>query len=106
MFDVQKYHPEAWQLFVHHEKEVVYNTIVENITRGQQEGFFRTEIDPQVIAKLRFEQIHISFDDKVFPKEEFNLQEVHLQLFDFFVHGVLTAHGLEQYKEYEFEAHE
>jgi AcrR family transcriptional regulator len=106
MFDVRKYHPDAWQLFVHHEKEVVYNAIVDNITRGQKEGFFRKAIDSRVIAKLRFEQIHMSFDDEVFPKEEFDLQEVHLQLFDFFVHGVLTPHGLEQYKKYEFETHE
>ena len=106
MFDVKKYHPDAWQLFVHHEKEVVYNAIVDNITRGQQEGFFREEVDPRVLAKLRFEQIHMSFDEEIFPKDDFNLQDVHLQLFDFFVHGVLTPHGLEQYKKYEFETHE
>jgi len=103
MFDVRKYHPEAWQLFVHHEKEVVYNAIVENITRGQEEGVIRKEIDARVLAKLRFEQIHMSFDEQIFPKEEFDLQDVHLQMFDFFVHGVLTANGLEQYKKYEFE---
>ncbi len=106
MFDVRKYHPEAWQLFVHHEKEVVYNAIVDNISRGQKEGFFRDDIDPRVIAKLRFEQIHMSFDEQLFPKDEFNLQEVHLQLFDFFVHGVLTEQGLKQYKNYQFETHE
>lgn len=106
MFDVRKYHPEAWQLFVQHEKQVVYNAIVDNILRGQREGFFREEIDPRVLGKLRFEQIHMSFDEQIFPKDEFNLQEVHLQLFDFFVHGVLTPDGLVQYNKYEFETHE
>lgn len=106
MYDVKKYHPEAWQLFAQHEKEVVYNAVVDNITRGQQEGFFREDIDAAVIAKVRFEQIHMSFDDQLFPKEDFDLAEVHLQLFDFFVHGVLTPNGLEQFKQYEFENHE
>ena len=100
MYDVKKYYPQAWELFENHERDVIYNSIIDNIKRGQKEGFFRTDLNAPLIAKIRFEQIHLTFDETVFPKDEYNLQAVHLELFDFFVHGVLTAHGLEQYKNY------
>ena len=106
MYDVRKYHPDAWELFAKHEREVMFNSIVDNLLRGQEEGFFRKEIDARILAKIRFEQIHISFDEQVFPKEEFDLTEVHMQLFDFFVHGILTPYGLEQFKKYENQTNE
>lgn len=106
MYDVRKYHPDAWALFAEHEKDVINATIVENIKRGQKEGFFRKELNPNIIAKIRFEQIHLTFNEQVFPNEEFDLTEVHVQLFDFFVHGILTPNGLEQYKKYENQTNE
>ena len=48
----------------------------------------------------------MSFDEKVFPKDQFEFPEVQMQLFDFFVHGVLTAEGLELYKNYQYQNNE
>ena len=106
MYDVKKFHPEAWCLFAQHEKEVIYNAVVANLKRGQKEGFFRKEIDVSIMAKIRFEQIHLTFDESVFPKEEYNMTEVHVQLFDFFIHGVLTPQGLTEFKNFENQINE
>lgn len=101
MYDLQKYHPEAWGLFLKHENEVVYHLVVENLERGVAESYFRPDISVNVLAKIRVEQIHLSFDERVFPKDEFDFTEVQMQLFDHFVHGVLTERGLELYKNYQ-----
>lgn len=101
MYDLQKYHPEAWGLFLKHENEVVYHLVVENLERGVAERFFRPDISVNVLAKIRVEQIHLSFDERLFPKDEFDFTEVQMQLFDHFVHGVLTERGLELYKNYQ-----
>lgn len=101
MYDLQKYHPEAWGLFLKHENEVVYHLVVENLERGVTERYFRPDISVNVLAKIRVEQIHLSFDERVFPKDEFDFTEVQMQLFDHFVHGVLTERGLELYKNYQ-----
>ena len=101
MYDLKKYHPEAWDLFAKHEKEVVQSAVVKNLERAKKEGYFRSEINTSVIAKIRFEQIQLTFDEQLFPKEEFDLSEVQVQLFDFFVHGLLTPNGLELFKNYQ-----
>ncbi len=101
MYDIQKYHPQAWGLFLKHETDVVYHAVVDNLERGVKESFFRPEINVNVLAKIRVEQIHLSFDERLFPKDEFDFTEVQMQLFDLFVHGVLTDTGLELYKNYQ-----
>ena len=101
MYDLQKYHPEAWGLFLKHENEVVYHLVVKNLERGVAESFFRADLNVNILAKMRVEQIHLSFDERLFPKDEFDFTEVQMQLFDHFVHGVLTETGLELYKNYQ-----
>ena len=101
MYDLQKYHPEAWGLFLKHENEVVYHLVVKNLERGVAESFFRADLNVNILAKMRVEQIHLSFDERLFPKNEFDFTEVQMQLFDHFVHGVLTETGLELYKNYQ-----
>ena len=101
MYDLQKYHPEAWGLFLKHENEVVYHLVVKNLERGVAESFFRADLNVNILAKMRVEQIHLSFDERLFPKNEFDFTEVQMQLFDHFVHGVLTETGLELYKNFQ-----
>jgi AcrR family transcriptional regulator len=101
MYDVQKYHPKAWELFLKHENEVVYDSIMDNLESGIKEGYFRPEIDAKVLARIRVEQIHVSFDERLFPKDQFDFTEVQVQLFSHYVHGLLTESGLELYKNYQ-----
>ena len=101
MYDVQKYHPRAWELFLKHENDVVYHSVMDNLERGIKEGYFRAEINARVLARIRVEQIHISFDERLFPKDKFDFTDVQVQLFDHYVHGLLTESGLELYKNYQ-----
>ena len=101
MYDLQKYHPDGWALFLKHENEVVYHSVVDNLQRGVAECYFREDIEVNVLAKMRVEQIHLPFDEGLFPKEDFNFTEVQIQLFDHFVQGLLTESGLELYKDYQ-----
>ncbi len=101
LYDVQKYYLKAWDQFIKYENDVVYHSVVNNIERGIEEGYFRPEINARVLARIRVEQIHVSFDERVFPKDQFDFKEVQIQLFDHYVHGLLTNAGLELYKKYQ-----
>ena len=101
MYDVQKYHPQAWELFLKHENEVVYDSVKDNLESGIKEGYFRPEINAKVLARFRVEQIQISFDERLFPKDQFDFTDVQVQLFDHYVHGLLTESGIELFKNYQ-----
>lgn len=100
LFDIQKYHRDAWKTYLDFKDSVFIQTIESSIRRGMKEGYFRDEIDPKILAKLRIEQIHVAFDDQVFPKNEFDWTEVHLQIFYNFCYGLLTPKGVELFENY------
>jgi TetR/AcrR family transcriptional regulator, cholesterol catabolism regulator len=101
VYDLQKYHPEAWQHFLAFKNEFIRGAVVNNIKRGKAEGFFRQEIDENILATVRVETIQMSFDQHLFPKSEFDLATVQMQVFDHFVHGLLTPLGTAKYQSYQ-----
>ena len=103
VFDLKKFHKAAWDVFMDFEHITVYESLIDNLERGKKEGFFRSEISINVLAKLRVEQVHMSFDPHVFPKDEFDFTEVHMQMFDHYVYGLLTTKGLKLYEKYKKE---
>jgi len=101
LFDLSKYHPDAWQLFLQFKSNFIYNQVKDNLERGIAEGVYRPEIRPDVLAKIRMEQVQTVFDPKVFPPSEYSLQEVQMATLDHFIHGLLTDKGRELVATYE-----
>jgi AcrR family transcriptional regulator len=97
MFDMQKFHPKAWSVWVEFKQKYIRESVIRNLKRGIQEGHIRPDVDPEVIAALRIELIQFSFNPDVFPRERFNMVEVHSQLFDHFVFGLVTEKGRKLY---------
>ena len=101
LYDLQKYHADAWEIFQQFKNRFLRGQIMDNINKGVQEGYYRPEIDPRVIAVLRLETVQMAFNDQIFPRMEFNFLEVQMQLFDHFVHGILSDKGKQLYTQYQ-----
>ena len=100
LFDLQKYHPKAWGAWVNHKNKFIRESVVSNLKQGIEEGYFRTEINPDIIGTMRLELMQLAFDESVFPKERFRLADVQIALFDHFVHGLVTEKGRKLYQKY------
>jgi TetR/AcrR family transcriptional regulator, cholesterol catabolism regulator len=100
LFDLQKYHPKAWSAWLEHKNKYIRDSVVRNIKQGIEEGYYRDDVDPEVIAAVRIEQIPLGFDDRVFPSDKFNIAKVQMQIFDHFVYGLCTDKGKKQYQKY------
>ena len=77
--------------------------IIEN---GISSGYFRKEINTEILIIQRIEQVQLAFNNEVFPRDKFDFKEVHEQLFDHFIHGILTEKGKEKYNQYLNEEHD
>jgi AcrR family transcriptional regulator len=100
LFDLQKYHPKAWSVWLDHKNKFIRESVVRNLKQGIEEGYFRPEIDPEVMAAVRLELVQIAFNEDVFPRERFKLPEVHMQMFDHFVFGLVTDKGRKLFQKY------
>ncbi len=97
VFDLQRMYPRAWGLFEGQKTELFYKSIKRNLERGIREGHYRDTLDLDLMARLRFELIKVSFDPEVFPPEMFPLAYLHGQLLEHFVRGLLTESGLHEW---------
>lgn len=96
LFDLKKYFPAAWKIFSDHKRSFLKNHVKGFITRGVAEGYFRADVDIEIISRMRMEQVEMCFNQDVFPSEEFGMAAIHIQLFEHFVYGICTVKGHEK----------
>lgn len=97
IIEIQKYFPEAWKMFEDFKETVILIDIVNMLERGKALGYFRPEIDSQILAKVRIKQITEAFDPGNFSRPDYNFVEEQVVLMDHFLHGIFTDKGREAY---------
>jgi AcrR family transcriptional regulator len=100
LFDLQKFHPKAWGLYLHHKEKIISQSVVRNIKQGMTDGYYRPDLNPEIIGIIRVMMIEDAFDEQAFPKTRFNFVEVQYQVFELFVHGICTDKGKKLYQKY------
>ncbi|MFK7951941.1 MAG: TetR/AcrR family transcriptional regulator [Ekhidna sp.] len=100
LFDMQKYHGKAWDEYLNFKHSTIRGNIKQNIDKGIREGYFRGELDSEVMSTLRVEQVQLVFNPKIFPTNKFDFATVQLQILDHFIYGLLTDKGRIKYEEY------
>jgi AcrR family transcriptional regulator len=92
-YDLKKYYKDAWQLFLEYKRDVFSKKMIETLREGMEQGYFRENINPEILIHLRFEIMQLIADGTLFPPEKYDFREVQIQLFDHFIHGILTEKG-------------
>ncbi len=92
-FDLQKYHPSSWQLWVAHRDKFFLAQVKENIIKGKTEGLFRPDVDVEIMARLRLAEVELAFNSEVYPATQFDLQQVQISLLEHFMYGIATVKG-------------
>lgn len=100
LYDLQKYHARAWKAWIEHKYKYVKESIISNLKQGISEGYYRPDLQLEIVAIARLELIQLTFDDKVFNPDRFNLSDVHMQIFEHFIYGLLTEKGRKVYEKY------
>ncbi len=99
-YDLQKYYPQAWQLWLAHKEKFILHRIIDNLRRGMAEGLYRAGLNVEVLARLRLYQIDLALDPVMFPVRQFNPQQVDFVCLEHFMLGVATLKGHKLINEY------
>jgi TetR/AcrR family transcriptional regulator, cholesterol catabolism regulator len=105
LFDIQKFHPKAWNVWIDYKNNFIRGTVIRNLEQGIKEGYFRSEINAEILASLRLAIIEICYNDQIFPKEKFSMMEIQSQVFEHFVFGLCTEKGKKLYQKYKESNH-
>ncbi|MEJ6982328.1 TetR/AcrR family transcriptional regulator [Pedobacter sp. P351] len=92
-YDLQRYHPEVWTLFKNFRYAYMKECLLKNLKWGVEEGFFRKELNHEIIALFRLEQVDMVFNQIVFPPGKFMLLEVMTEITEHYLYGLCTLKG-------------
>lgn len=105
-FELNKYYPETWKMFMKFKNDFILKTVENSLLRGQKEGYIRQNINVKLLSKLRVELVELGMKGEMFPHEQFEILEVQLALTEHFLYGVCTLKGhrlINKYKNIEEE---
>ena len=94
IYEMQKYHPDAYQTFHQHKTKFLLNHMEQNLVRGIREELYRPDINPQILARFRVESMFIPFNpDFQRSLNNYNLLQLEEQILTNFLFGLVSVKG-------------
>jgi len=94
LFEMQKYYPEAWQIFEKHRSQFVLDTIESNITKGIGNGLYRPDVFPRLIARLYSIKIDLLAENRRDPQLNLSETIIFFETLKYHLRGICSAEGL------------
>ena len=93
LFDMQKYHPAAFQKFAKHKNDYLYSMIKENLMRGISEELYRPDIKVDILSRFRVESVILPFNPEFHGKVKASLADIEEEILLNFLFGVVSNKG-------------
>lgn len=98
--DLQRHYPVAYKYLQEHKEKYLFSCIADNLRQGIAEGFYREDIDVDIIARFRMESALIVFQNNIFPQEKFDIVKVNTQIFANYMYGIASIKGHKLFTKY------
>jgi AcrR family transcriptional regulator len=98
-YDLKKHYPEAYQKILVTRRKGMYEAILANLKRGKAEGFYRDEMNEEIITKLQISRIENIYSDTMFSIEEFSTENIFKEYIIYHIRGIANAKGIKYLEE-------
>lgn len=100
LLELQRFFPEAYQLFRNEMVEKDVADIIANIRQGIAEGLYRENIDPELLARYRIETCLVLFQSNFLTGDVYHPSLVNHEISEHFLYGIMTPKGERLYNKY------
>ncbi len=100
LYDLKKFYPKVWnqQMVMH--ADYFMEDLARNIERGIQEGLYREDIKPRVIARIYAQTVLAIADSSLFPAQELSIDRIIHQHALYHLNGIVSEAGRERMHEH------
>jgi hypothetical protein len=95
LFDLQKYYATAWTEVTKRREHIIYSTAEANLRRGQEEGVYRPDFDPRIVARFMVAIADVSKQAQTTLAIGKALSEVYFESFQYHIRGIASPKGLQ-----------
>ncbi|MEO6315804.1 MAG: TetR/AcrR family transcriptional regulator [Chitinophagaceae bacterium] len=93
LYDMEKYHPRAYQKFLKHKNDYLYNIFRENLIRGIKEDLYREDINIDIISRYRIEVVFLPFNPSFQSRTKHTLAEIEEEIIVHYLFGLVNMKG-------------
>ena len=100
MYDMQKYYPDSWALYNDYRYNFLLAKIKGNLENGIKEGYYRKDINCDIISKIYVFSIEILRNQELFPADRYLFWNIYLEFQNYHLRGIVTPKGLKYLEEH------
>ena len=94
LHDLQKYHHAAFERYNNFKKGTLYQLLLNNIKRGQEEQLYRAQIIPELIASFQVSITGINTKKEINQQQLWPQATINEQLILHYLYGLSTSKGV------------
>jgi hypothetical protein len=65
-----------------------------NMIKGMEEGLYREDLKPDIMAKIYLTKMDAVFDGELFPPSVVSFADVYMELFRYHIRGIASEKGI------------
>ena len=100
LFDIQKYHSEAWGLIREFEDNTILELTKENLRKGIEQDIYRAEMNVDIIALLYVSVVNSIFNNTVQMQEGVSISDYYFEVFNYHIRGIANNNGIKLINQY------
>ncbi len=100
LHDLQKYYPESWLLYNNYRYQVMLGCINDNLKTGVKEGYYRKDLNADMISKIYVFGTETLFNQDVFPSKKYMFLDIYREYLNYHLRGIVSHKGLKYLDEH------
>jgi len=103
IYDLKKYYPDIYNKYVSIKREKIIDSVKRNLLEGIKEGYFRADLDADIISRITLMRIEGMIHSGVFTIHEMMSPNVFTEIFYYHVYGIVTDKGRSYFEKHKQE---
>jgi len=99
MYDIERYYPEAHKIMQKHKQDFIFNMVKENMELGMEEGLYRNNLKPEIIASSYIAMTNQLFNPDPLNPSKYDFKTLHREIARYHIRGIASEAGRKYLKE-------
>lgn len=99
-FQLKKYFPAVHDNIQRKKYELIINIIKRNLTNGIDQGYYRPDIDTEIVAKFYYNGLNGIRDDDIFPMDTYKPLQLMVIYTTYYIRAIATPKGIKTLEKY------
>lgn len=101
-YDLEHYFKDSWKLLDDYYNDFIHKTYLNNLIQGQQQGYYREDLNAGIVSKLFTAKTDIIYDSDMFNPSEYSFSEVYVEYLLYHLRSITTEKGMQTIQELDF----